>query len=226
MKLTHMPHYLYHGTTKRALSRISRQGLRPRSHRKDESGNWKGTVESHPNTIYLTIAYPIYFAYSATSTEHPEDAVIFEIDVAALDRKLFQADEDAVEQVNRGSDGLPADWTMRQRTIFYRNRAHRYEALTSLNALGTCGYRGSIPVSAISRYALIERDKLLHLSLCFDPTISVMNYQYCGEQYRNSVAWLFGYTDRVISPVGRELPLDREGITMHSFKEKTRAQSA
>lgn len=183
---------LYHGTKFSAWEKIKEEGLIPRS--QGAGSNWEHTVESDPDTIYLTDAYAFYFSLmSVNNSSTNESAVVLEIDTNKLNNKKFVADEDALEQASRLSkegDGLPKNWGMNERTIHYRNMAPEYAKVGyghdwSLKVLGTCGYRGKIPLSAITRVAIIDWKENKELSWTFlDPTITLMNYKIVGAKYR------------------------------------------
>lgn len=200
------PTLLYHGTSSTKLKNILESGvLRPRG--ANSHGNWKGTVKSNANTVYLTTAYPLHFA-SVAASEDGSEAVVLELRVAAIESNLH-ADEDAAEQVYRGKDGLPSGWDMKRRTIYYRSRAHLFHWTASVAVLGTCGHQGPIPLSAVSRVATVSKDALVRLIIAgFDPTISILNYMLLGKQYEQGVRWLFGdEADCAVNP-----KLTREGI--------------
>lgn len=84
---------LYHGTSARHLSVIRRQGLLPR--RLTGEGNWSGDVESKDSMVYLTDAYPVYFALTAAFAEgrEPTDLLILQVDV---DEAALYPDEDFI----------------------------------------------------------------------------------------------------------------------------------
>jgi hypothetical protein len=187
-----IPRYLYHGTTEHALgAALMGEGLKPRS----ASGvtNWDAPIESDPHAVYLTTAYPLHFAINAMGDEKLANSAVVEVDTWMLQGTKFQADEDAIEQCKRGHDELPKDWTMEQRTRWYRNRAHKYSAQASLALLGTCAYRGTIGPEAITRAAVFTRKQAVWMTAhVFDPTITVQNYRFCGAMHEKNVAWLFG----------------------------------
>lgn len=200
---------LYHGTTATALASIAAHGIKPRG-KANKTNNWKHTVGSNQDTVYLTDSYAFYFAWCAAARRR-DDLALVEVDCDGL-RANLQADEDAVEQSNRGRDGLPADWDMKRRTIYYRSRAHLYSAAQSLEVLGTCGHRGTVPVSALRRIVTIKHEECLRLILQgFDPSISTLNYKILGAQYRQGVRWFFDD-----EPVCEKNPsLTRDVITVY-----------
>jgi hypothetical protein len=181
---------LYHGTSSQWLPKIRNEGIKPRGRSK---GNWSTTIESNPNAVYLTDAYPLHFAEKARGDKkHP--SVVFEIDTDKLNPFLFAPDEDFLEQATRNSPEFPEikDKSMHERTKWFRRRAfkkYKYLFDESLKGLGTCCYYGIIPPKAITRYALIEPKA--PLKFMSDPSISLMNYKIMGEYYRTLVRHLF-----------------------------------
>lgn len=187
---------LYHGTTEAAVSDILKNGIKPRG---KKSGNWKHSIESNPNAVYLTDSYAIYFAGNATDLEKGERLAIIEIDTDRLKILSFAPDEDFLEQATRKKAGphlAPIDKPMKYRTRWYRRRTQNYYIhwMDSLKHLGTCTYYGNIPPSAITRIAFIEPDAYFGLVIGagIDPYITVENYSIMGAKYRNSVKKLFG----------------------------------
>lgn len=178
---------LYHGTRASALPSIRSSGLRPRGRRR---GNWKHSVESNPRAVYLTCAYLLHFAASATSRG---DLLIIEIEVDALDRSRMAPDEDFLEQVTRQGQFPQAGRTMEARTRWFRKRAstvfQNYWEL-SLERLGTCCYHGVIPAEALTRWAIIPPNH--SLVRASDPAINLQNYCIMGGYYRQLVHLVFG----------------------------------
>jgi hypothetical protein len=86
---------LYHGTNYDRWPLIQKNGLQPRSVHRRRS-NWKHTIESNPQTIYLSNGYAQYFAFAATKQKKGKGLII-EIETDRLDPLLFAADEDAME---------------------------------------------------------------------------------------------------------------------------------
>lgn len=174
---------LYHGTSERHLDSILRGGLRPRG---EEGGNWP-SYPSIPGHVYLTDAYAGYFATAAARAG--ERALI--VEVCLEDDSRLYPDEDFIAQSLAAQSKRPIDDFHGEvvRTIAY----YRDYVQASLDGLGNVSHRGVVPTAAISRYALIDtaaqRDTIL---LAMDPTISVINYRFCGARYRSINSWFFG----------------------------------
>ena len=179
---------LYHGTSQKALDTILRRGIEPRRRR---VGNFAHTVSSCPAAVYLTDAYPVYFA--AVAAERTGLGAVLEIDTDLLDTSFLNADEDVLEQVGRRKDNLPADWDMKRRVKHYRDLLPKrwWSWQDSLKAMGTCSYIGTIPVRAITKIARIDFTKQKYLRhAALDASITCMNYRFCAHEYKEMTKWV------------------------------------
>lgn len=178
---------LQHGTTAIVGRNALTEGLTPRLKRK---GNWGHTVSSRADAVYLTNSYAIHFAGAAVKDD--ELGAIVEVNTHLLSPWKLAPDEDCLEQTQRGHDDLNPAWSMRQRTNWYKRRLQNYASdenmKLSLKALGNCCHLGSIPATAITRVAIINPNDFWGVS---DPSISLMNYRFMGEHYRNLSQWIF-----------------------------------
>ena len=168
---------LYHGTSTKFLDEILSKGLMPRY---DRDTNWSENP-SNPLMVYLSDAYPVYFAQQ--SAEENYEPVVLEVRV---DTKRLYPDEDYLEQFTR----FDPEWkstvdstSMEYRTEWFKENLMDYKDyyLDSLNGLGNCCHKGVIKPKNIIRYSILESDHILHYS---DPTITLQNYMYVGERYR------------------------------------------
>jgi hypothetical protein len=72
----------------------------------------------------------------------------------------------------------------------------------SIDRLGNCAHKGSVPASSITRYVLFDYHKRIELSMmAADPSISILNYALCKRKYINLVEWMFGDTDVIYDSV-------------------------
>jgi hypothetical protein len=197
---------LYHGTSEAAALVALKHGLKPRGKKK---GNWKHTILSRPDAVYLTQAYAPYYAMCVSKDK--QRWAVLEVDTEKLDCFKLVPDEDALEQVTRGKDDVPGDMT--QRTRWYRQRLHEYNHLVelSLQALGNCCYLGDIPAQAITRVAFIGEECPTFRLQAFDPTITILNYAICGAKYRGLTKWLFDID------LGDDTPTFRGKIEEHEY---------
>lgn len=195
-----IPTKLYHGSHVGALERIKRMGIAPRAIAKGRN-NWDHTVTSNRNAVYLTDAYPWHFAHA--SSRDGEAGLLLEIDRSHLSPFKLCPDEDFMEQTSRGvgpsperPNFAPTDWDMKRRTIHYRKIA-KYNwklADVSLETMGTAGYYGVIPWSAVTRYVIVEWDKIPKVVWfeAVDSTVSVMAYRIFADRKRALTRWFFG----------------------------------
>jgi hypothetical protein len=171
---------LYHGTSTKRLDEILKHGLRPRKGRKCKS-NWK-EYPSRTDMVYLTSAYPFYFAASAAGKG--EDPVVFEIDTTLLEEGNFFPDEDFISQ---GMKDIANHDKYRENLELYQ---HHWEL--SVEKLGNCCYKGVIPAKAITRYCILSKKRSDLLIQMLDPSISIMNFMVLGTWYNNFVSYMFG----------------------------------
>lgn len=218
---------LYHGTSERHLETILQFGLQAR--RTKWSGNWDHSCSSNPNAVYLSVAYALYFATATIDiTDEQTRLIVIEVDETQLDTNLLRADEDALEQLGRGRDGLPKNWTMKKRNEYYRKRIDDYPHTVSLAALGNCTYLSDIPTAAIQRVAFVDQRVYSEMMLRgYDPTITVMNYRLLGQRYRDATTWLFDphlITNTLedfglVKTMSLPLPDTRDGIEVIDFAQ-------
>lgn len=188
MSSSALPEYLYHGTRAVHLASILENDLQPRS----VSGisQWQHTVESRPDAVYLTTAYPLHFAANAQAAG---DLLLLEIATVMLDPLRLIADEDAL--AHSPDEALPRNLSLEERTRYYREHSQDYSPAKSLATLGTCAHLGPISRRAIRRIARVRLEDLGPLIFGgFDPVVSPINYLLFGAEYEASVRWLFGDT--------------------------------
>jgi hypothetical protein len=184
---------LFHGTSEANARKILEEGIKPRG-LLDTNGNWEHTVDSNPETVYLTTTYGLYFGL--TATEPGERWAVLEIDLDALDESRLVPDEDALEQGTRTIEtGEPVDEMegMKERTEWFRDNIESYSFLWERSAeyLGTVGYKGTIPPEAIKATAFIDPHSAW-FRWVVDPCITALNFRLCGEKYRALTEWVFG----------------------------------
>ncbi len=190
---------LYHGTSETAAKLVLSSGLQPRAKHRGQH-NWKHAFAGNRHTVYLTDAYPVTYAVEAVETmmkvtQQPERLAILEVATERLDPSKFVPDEDVLEQALRGKDALPTDWTMLRRCWYYQSHLQDYADRwpMSLELLGTCGYMGCIPRSAITRVALVDYQQAAHaVWFVLNASISLMNYRFVGMQHKTITRWFFG----------------------------------
>ena len=189
---------LYHGTSTKYLDDILSKGITPR-HNKDS--NWSDNP-SHPLMVYLSDAYPVYFAQQSVEVEGDDEPVVLEV---IVDTKRLYPDEDYLEQFTR----IDPAWrntveatSMEYRTEWFKDNLTDYKEhyVGSLYGLGNCCHKGLIKPKNIVRYSILDHNQILNYS---DPTITLQNYQILGGRYRmisEKTMW--------------EKPLSKESITL------------
>jgi len=190
---------LYHGTTVTVLPMLQRVGIAPRAVTKGKD-NWKHTVTSNRNAVYLTTAYPWHFAAHASKDQV---GLILEIERAYLLPWLLCPDEDWMEQASRevgpndkNPNLAPIDKSMKERTMYYRRIARHNPKLAdkSLEMMGTCAYYGTIPWDAVTRYVTIDW-RTIHPSMhlrAVDSMVSILNHQILSQRHQALTRWFFG----------------------------------
>jgi hypothetical protein len=181
---------LYHGCSFENLRSIMTTGLHPRLEKKS---NWK-KAPSRPDMVYLTVAYPFYFALS-----HKGISAVVEIDTKGLNRKRFFPDEDFIALALSRQEEKELDAVHGQSRDSLEGYQDRWKM--SLGLLGNCCYQGTIPARCITRYCLF--DPLVRPELAAEmrdePLVNLTNYAAMGQSYRRLVAWMFG--DRKVLPM-------------------------
>tara|TARA_R100001463_G_scaffold40271_1_gene85602 strand:+ start:260 stop:934 length:675 start_codon:yes stop_codon:yes gene_type:complete len=173
--------YLYHGTSTKKLDKILEKGIEPRGRRKSV---W-AEFPSHPDRVYLTNAYAIWFAMRAVDN-YGGDCVVFKVDVS---EEWLMADEDALAQANWTDDDLKwlNNQSLQEKTLFWKEKIPEYPWLyqTSLEFLGNCTHNGVVMPHEIEKYVVFEYTA--EFFFAFDPNITLMNYRILGERYRKSL---------------------------------------
>jgi hypothetical protein len=174
---------LYHGTNENVLPQILLKGLRPRGRRKSQ---WE-KYPSRADMVYLTVAYPFYFAMN---TKGSGRAMVLEIESNELNDELFFPDEDFIVQglarKSKSIEKIHDD---------IRDRLEEYQQhwKQSIEKLGNGCYKGSIPKAAIKRVCFFKPEARPFVAhwMC-DPAITITNYHFYHAKYTGLVAWMFG----------------------------------
>lgn len=221
---------VYHGTSLKNWKKIKKTGLLPRM--SSRQSNWKHSIESNIDTVYLTDAYAMHFGLSAVNNtgDKFDDAVIIELDTGTLTGHLVP-DEDALEQYARKSDdGLPEDWDIMRRTQHYKRLVREFASSGidyewSLKTLGTCGHIGVISPKHFTRVAIIDIKAESKLSWMYmNCQVSVMNYRFLGPHYRRVSKAIFGeinpMEENEIELQGYEVPEMGTGIQIIELNKR------
>ena len=182
---------IYHGTSFKNFDSILNNGIDPRSDRKS---NWE-EYESRDDMVYLTLAYPFY--YAACVTENDDPLVVFEIDCGKLDVSNLYPDEDYIAQGISHQTGK----SLKDVHFDIRDNIDEWKDLweSSLDKMGNVCHKGNIPISCVTRYAIVDPKEFnphIYIDL-LDPSITPINYMIKGEYYRNLVNWFFGDREKL-----------------------------
>lgn len=180
---------VYHGTSEKVARLALTKGLLPRS-LTNHIGNWKHTVQSSEDKVYLTDIYAPYFANCAT--EDGEKWGIVEINLDLLDRRNLYPDEDFLAQYFRLPE-LPKD--IMKRTNWFKERIEDYKKywVQSLTSLGTVAHAGSVPARAITRISIFDPESCPPMAIyACDPTITIENAAFCHKKYWTATRWFMG----------------------------------
>jgi hypothetical protein len=209
---------IYHGTTETIGRQAKAEGLRPR--KLTGKSNWKHTVESNPSLIYLTTAYAPYYAIHAVDETKGEKISIIEIETDLLDESKMRPDEDFIEQATRNDENNNAGIrgkTMNERVEYIRNHIDEFSSSWKLSVehLGNCAYNGVITGNAITKVSVVDISKCRAMSFeAGEPTITLMNYKICGQQYRMLTRWFMG------EPISVEEWFKRQSVNPLDFVEE------
>jgi hypothetical protein len=176
---------LYHGTSERHLHAIQRHGLLPR--RLTGQSNWSGNVASKEEFVYLTDAYPVYFAVgpALAADDAPADLLILKVDV---DEKRLYPDEDFIAWVvTDGAQGVRQE----EMNPFIDPRAYQAAWHLSLQHNGVV-CTPKVPPKRILDHRVIPRSEAeLIAELGLEPMPTPLNYRFMGSHYRRCIEALF-----------------------------------
>lgn len=199
---------IYHGANFNRLDKILSNGLSPRGKRQSV---WSD-APSHPGMVYLSTAYPFYFSRAAQSKKNFHKGLVFEVDMDKLNESMLFPDEDFIWHVLKIQN---PDITIKE----IREDLWRYHSSwkLSLENLGNVAYLGKININCLTRYCIVDFDKQKELGWSvLDPTISIMNYRFKGQFYKDLVSWFFGDIDEL--PQIKELKGWGDAMKVHQDK--------
>jgi hypothetical protein len=195
---------LYHGTSERWLEDILRRGIIPRGEAGE--GNWD-EFPSRPDMVYLTTAYPLYFA--ASMATEGDRLVVLETELDELAEGRLFPDEDVIAQSISHFQLRPLKQV--QHEVVDNLEAWQDKWLDALEAMGTVAYQGVVGTGRIQRVALIDVKARETPALFFkmmDPSISILNFKVMGDYYIQLTEWVMGHRETL--PVGMEMEVFKQ----------------
>ncbi len=192
-----IPDRLFHGTSAHRYASILTRGILPREQVGAKS--WHGKYESRGDAVYLTSAYPLFFAQVADENA-ADDHVIIEIDTTLLDHTLLVADEDVLDFWARSyaKDCVSYEGLSSATKFVLEDKKAMMQCVTaerSLRAMGTCAYLGPIPREALTRAVRINIESVCRLVRAgMDPVVSPAAYAVMGAEHEEATRWLFDPT--------------------------------
>jgi hypothetical protein len=150
-----VPPVLYHVTFEDCVSRILREGLKPRSQSGNDNWDW-ADAQSHQDLVYLTDANVPFYAYGYYT--RGKAISVLAVDTAQLDKSQFYPDEDYVAYVENTIVSTPRRWPDNGKEFSFeagaravRDDIHKYQHYwnASLTGYGNLAYRGVIPPCAL-----------------------------------------------------------------------------
>ena len=184
---------LYHGTTTENADRIMREGFKDRV--KAKRSNWTGKVKSMQGFIYLTTAYPFYFA-QCSAKAGDKSASIIKVVVETHD---LYPDEDYIRYANRNLETFNPD------EINLEDYKHAFDL--SLKNLGCVAIKDSSFIGLVGRKDF-DWHEMWQYS---DPSISPMNYAILGNYYRELTdKWWNGEDWKSV----KQFPVDQFGLQL------------
>lgn len=155
---------LYHGTNPTNCRAILKEGFKDRV--ASGKSNWADDIKSKEGFVYLTTAYPFFYAMSCS---YGKFGAVIKVEV---DTKDLYPDEDFLAQALH----YDRDEVKNIDIIKYKHSAD-----LSLQYLGNVCIRAE-NIKKILGYRKFEVGKAIGYS---DPCITIMNYKIMGEYYRN-----------------------------------------
>lgn len=177
---------LYHGTTTKHLDAILRDGLLPRRTTKRRS-NWKGVIKSKLDFVYLTDAYPVYYAMNPALSgrrQGESDILVLKVDV---DESALYPDEDYIAWEMSRNDGV----TVKGVIASINPASYQEHWKSSLERNGIVCTPAVSPDRIVSHKVIARSNLQLLMAIGGDAMPTPLNYLFMGEFYGKCLESLF-----------------------------------
>lgn len=174
--------------------------------------------------VYFSVVHAFYFALKATDKGR---CAVLEIDSTELDESKFHPDEDFVAQVLATHANTPLEAI--HDCVRDDLEQYRHVWRSCLEERGSCCYKGTIPVSTISRVCLVDCEARPFLKEIATNPYNVDSLRFHlrpkGAPYTGLLAWLFGDTPELPDPNFVKYPVGESPPEMAAKIEQYRKES-
>ena len=197
---------LFHGTFTAYCETILSQGLLPRG--QTGLSNWQGDVTSKSHLVYLTTAYPVYFACQAAHDLY--DLLILKVEVD--DDELYP-DEDFLAHLAQQKGMFPGH-RLSEINPHVEPLDNKHLAPYSLQHNGIVAVRSVPPERIVGTVVIPSRDRQTIMMIGGDSIPIPLNYRIIGPRYCRAMELLFEQGSEAACEVMREpwmTSLDKSG---------------
>lgn len=175
---------LYHGTSTEYRKKILSEGILPRGIT-DNQGTWP-EVPSKFDLVYLTTAYPVY--YAVPTVKKGKNLLIVKVDV--LKESLYP-DEDYIAHLIKQTK---KQISLKVISLSINPKKFKEYAESSLRFMGNVCLEKVEKEQIIDTKIIKVKDVNTILSMGGDAIPSPINYKICGHYYRQCMRYIFGET--------------------------------
>jgi len=177
---------LYHGTSTEHLEAILRDGLQSRRATQRPS-NWLGQIESKPGFVYLSDAYPVYYANNPALGHEKLNSHILIIKVNVDESDLYPDEDFIAWEMQRGGVDRPAKQLIAE--IDPTDYQHHWQ--DSLQHNGTACTHVVAPERILDHRIIARTNFRLLMAIGGDAAPMPINYMFMGNFYRRCIEALF-----------------------------------
>lgn len=192
---------LFHGSSTVHKDSILKNGLLPRKDTKNS--NWSqhhhGLVESKPELVYLTDAYPVYFAYAAVLASGG-DLLIVKVEV---DENDLYPDEDFMSMIFQKQYGSQLPLEIINTMMSPLDNQHIAQDCLKYNGIAATR---QIPPTQILDHRIISSDNVHTIMAIGGDSFPIpVNYKFLGNHYKRAIQALFDEGELAAQAVMKEM---------------------